>query len=95
MDRTYWVYIMTNPTRTVLYTGVTGNIAKRVFEHKQKLVPGFTSKYNVTLLVYAEAGRTAMESIEREKQIKAGSHRKKVSLIESINPEWKDLYETL
>jgi len=87
------VYIMTNKYNNVLYTGVTSNIFKRVNEHKEKIVAGFTSRYNVTKLVYYEEFATMPEAISREKQIKGGSRQKKVDLINSKNPEWKDLYD--
>jgi len=90
-----YVYIMTNKINTVLYTGVTNNIRKRVYEHKNKLVDGFTKKYNVVKLVYYEAFADFMSAIQREKQIKAGSRRKKEELINSINKEWRDLYDEL
>ena len=84
---------MTNKHNGVLYTGVTSNLFKRVSEHKNKVVDGFTNKYNVTKLVYYEEYETMPEAITREKQIKGGSRRKKLDLINSKNPEWKDLYE--
>ena len=84
---------MTNKGNAVLYTGVTSNLFKRVAEHKDKVVPGFTSSYNVTKLVYYEEYETMSEAIAREKQIKGGSRQKKIDLIVSKNPEWKDLYE--
>lgn len=87
------VYIMTNKNNGVLYTGVTSNIFKRVAEHKSKAVDGFTSKYNITKLVYYEEHETMPEAIAREKQIKGGSRKKKLDLINSKNPEWKDLYD--
>ena len=86
------VYIMTNQYNKVLYTGVTSNVFKRVSEHKEKLIGGFTSRYNVTKLVYYEEFETMPEAIAREKQIKGGSRQKKIDLIKSKNPEWKDLY---
>jgi len=85
--------IMTNKYNNVLYTGVTSNIFKRVNEHKEKIVAGFTSQYNVTKLVYYEEHETMPEAIAREKQIKGGSRQKKIDLINSKNPEWKDLYD--
>ncbi len=88
----YYIYIMTNKSRT-LYTGVTGNLVKRVFEHKQKLVPGFTTKYNITKLVYYDTTNSIEAAIAREKQIKGWLRRKKIALIERENPEWKDLSE--
>jgi putative endonuclease len=83
---------MTNRNNRVLYTGVTSNLFKRVSEHKQKRVAGFTSSYNVTKLVYYEEYETMTEAIAREKQIKGGSRQKKIDLIDHSNPEWKDLY---
>ena len=91
MSKTFFVYIMTNPRKTVLYTGVTNNLPRRVYEHKQKLVPGFASRYNVTDLVYFELAETAEAAIAREKQLKAGSRRRKIELIKSMNPTWRGL----
>lgn len=88
--RQYYVYIMTNKSGT-LYTGVTDDLERRVYEHKQKLLPGFTSKYNITQLVYFEVTQDIEAAISREKQIKGWLRRKKIALIESVNPEWKDL----
>lgn len=90
-----YVYIMTNFNNTVLYTGVTSNLVQRVYQHKNKLVKGFTSKYNCNKLVYYEKGNGMEGCILKEKQIKAGNRQKKVQLIESMNPEWKDLYDEL
>jgi putative endonuclease len=84
---------MTNKYNTVLYTGVTNDLHKRVYEHKSKLIEGFTKKYNVTKLVYYEIFDDAYTAISREKQIKAGSRQNKIDLVNSINPDWKDLYE--
>ena len=86
----YYVYIMTNKSRT-LYTGVTNNLRRRVFEHKHHLIDGFTKKYNITKLVYYEETNDVREAIAREKQIKGWLRKKKIALIESINAEWKDL----
>lgn len=86
---------MTNYKNTVLYTGVTNNLIRRVLEHKNKLIEGFTSRYNCNKLVYFECGESALGAIAREKQIKAGSRVKKIKLIEGMNPEWKDLFEKL
>ena len=86
----YYVYIMTNHSGT-LYTGVTNDLERCVHEHKHKLVPGFTSKYNITKLVYYEEGNDVNEALAREKQIKGWLRSKKIVLIESANPEWKDL----
>ena len=90
MSKEYFVYIMTNKSRT-LYTGVTNNLMRRVYEHKNKLIPGFTSKYNIKILVYYEPHETMESTIIREKQLKGGSRQKKLALIESTNPDWKDL----
>ena len=84
---------MTNKRNTVLYTGVTNDLMRRVYEHKNKMVKGFTSKYNVGKLVYYEAFDDSFSAISREKQIKAGPRKKKVELIERANREWKDLSE--
>jgi putative endonuclease len=95
MAKQFYVYIMTNPTLTVLYTGVTSRLQQRVYEHQAKLVPGFTSRYNVTILVYYEACPDAQSAIAREKQIKAGSRQRKLDLIDSINPTWRDLSQDI
>ena len=84
---------MTNKYNRVLYTGVTSNILRRVTEHKEKIVEGFTSRYNVNKLVYFEEFATMEEAIAREKQIKSGSRKKKLDLIKSKNPMWKDLFD--
>ena len=86
----FYVYIMTNKSRT-LYTGVTNNLERRVYEHKQKLIPGFTTKYNISRLVFFEATQDIRAAIEREKQIKGWLRSKKIALIESVNPQWEDL----
>jgi putative endonuclease len=86
----YYVYIMTNVSRT-LYTGVTNNLERRVYEHKCKLVPGFTNQYNITRLVYFETTPDVIAAVAREKQIKGWRRSKKVALIESVNPLWEDL----
>jgi putative endonuclease len=95
VGKQYYVYILTNKNNTVLYTGVTSNLKKRVYEHKEKLVDGFTKRYNLAKLVYYEVCDEVHSTIAREKQIKAGSRRKKIMLIESMNKEWKNLYEEL
>jgi putative endonuclease len=92
-DKKYYVYIMTNKSNHVLYTGVTNNIARRVWEHKTKIVHGFTSRYNVDKLVYYEACDDPYAAIGREKQIKGGSRQKKLDLVNHVNAEWKDLYQ--
>jgi putative endonuclease len=86
---------MTNQGHTVLYTGVTSDLAKRVYEHQNGLVPGFTEKYNVKKLVYYEVSDDIRSAIEREKQIKKGPRKQKISLVNSMNPEWRDLSEDL
>jgi putative endonuclease len=86
----FYVYIMTNKSRT-LYTGVTSNLERRAYEHKHKLIPGFTSKYNITMLVYYETTPDARAAIAREKQIKGWLRSKKIALIESVNATWTDL----
>ena len=88
--KTYYVYIMANASRT-LYTGVTNNLERRVSEHQRKLIPGFTSQYNITRLVYFEDFGDIRAAISREKQIKGWLRRKKIALIESVNRDWKDL----
>jgi putative endonuclease len=91
-DRQYYVYIMTNKSGT-LYTGVTNNIKKRVYEHKNKLIEGFTRKYNITRLVYVETIRDVYSAIAREKVIKGWLRKKKIELINGTNPDWRDLSE--
>jgi len=83
---------MTNKSRT-LYTGVTGNLEQRIYEHKNRLTKGFTKRYNITKLVYYEMTNDVQSAIEREKQIKGWLRRKKVALIEAMNPKWTDLSE--
>jgi len=90
-----YVYFMMNQGNTVIYTGVTSNLQKRVYEHKEGLQDGFTKTYNVHNLVYYEAFENIEDAICREKQIKAGSRRKKLKLIRTVNPEFQDLYATL
>jgi putative endonuclease len=88
--KTYYVYIMTNKSRT-LYTGVTTDLLRRVYEHQHILIPGFTSKYNITQLAYFEETSDVRSAIAREKQIKGWLRARKIALIESMNPSWKDL----
>jgi len=95
MDNQYFVYLLTNKNNTVIYTGVTNDLKRRVYEHKEKLIDGFTKKYNVNKLVYFETTNDINSAIKREKQIKAGSRQKKTDLINSINKEWKDLYNEI
>ena len=89
-NRTYYVYIMANKSCT-LYTGVTCDLARRVAEHRQKLVPGFTERYNITQLVYFEVFGEIRSAIDREKLIKGWLRCRKIALIEAVNPEWKDV----
>ena len=91
MSKQYYIYVMTNKLNSILYTGVTIDLEKRTYEHKLKLIEGFTKKYNVDKLVYYEVFDDINNAIAREKQIKAGSRQKKIDLIASINPCWKDL----
>ena len=95
VGRQYCVYIMTNAHNTVLYTGVTDDLARRVHEHKTGTGSIFAKKYNVHKLVYYETGDNIHSAIAREKQIKGGSRQKKIDLINSLNPAWKDLYEEI
>ena len=92
----YYVYILANTTNVTIYTGMTNDLARRVYEHKNHMDPdSFTAKYNITTLVYFEAADTARAAIEREKQIKSWSRKKKNSLVETKNPAWQDLYTAL
>jgi putative endonuclease len=86
----YYVYILTNNSRT-LYTGVTNDLERRIYEHKKKLVPGFTLQYNISRLVFFEVTPDVRSAIAREKQIKNWTRRKKIALIEKTNPHWMDL----
>ncbi|MFA5828315.1 MAG: GIY-YIG nuclease family protein [Candidatus Shapirobacteria bacterium] len=89
------VYILTNHNRRILYTGITNNLVRRVYEHKEKLDDGFTKKYEVNKLVYFEFFEDITLALQREKQIKSGSRKKKLDLINSFNPEWRDLYSQI
>jgi len=93
--RQYHAYILTNTPGGVLYTGMTNNLKRRVYEHKSREGSGFARKYNVDRLVYFEAFPDPLSAISREKQIKAEPRRKKVGLIEGVNPQWIDLYDEL
>jgi putative endonuclease len=86
---------MTNKRNTVLYTGVTNDLRRRVYQHKEKKADSFTSKYNINKLVYYELSEDVRSAISREKQIKAGSRAKKIALINKKNPDWQDLYSDL
>jgi len=87
----YFVYIVTNKSNKVLYTGVTNNLERRMFEHKNKMINGFTKKYNLTKLVYFEETSDVGSALEREKQLKNWHRNWKIKLITDFNPEWKDL----
>jgi putative endonuclease len=95
MNEQFYVYIMTNHNNTVLYTGITSDLKKRIYEHKHKLIEGFTTRYNIDKLVYFEIFSDSYHAISREKQIKSGSRKKKILLIESVNPDWKDLSDEI
>lgn len=92
MPREYYVYIITNQRNTVLYTGITSDLGKRIKEHKDKIVKSFTKKYNIDKLVYYEVFNSPQEAILREKQIKAGPRKKKIDLIKATNSKFKDLF---
>ena len=95
MEKQGYVYILFNKRNGTLYTGVTSDIIKRVYQHKNKLVEGFTSKHGIDKLGYYEVHESITSAIEREKQIKGGSRKSKLALIESINPDWNDLYDSI
>jgi putative endonuclease len=95
MDKTSYVYILTNDNNSVLYTGVTNDLVRRIYEHKEKGIDAFTRRYNLQKLVYFEVFEDIETAILREKQIKAGSRKKKEELIDSINPTWKDIYSEI
>ena len=91
----YYVYLLTNKSNSVLYTGVTNDLLRRVHEHKSGMIPGFTTKYCVKQLVYFEVFDDVEAAIAREKQIKSGSRQKKIDLITAHNREWRDLYDEI
>jgi len=95
MNKVYFVYVITNKQQNVLYTGVTNNLIKRVYGHKNKVVKGFSEKYNVNKLVYYEVFESIETAITREKQIKAGRRKRKLELINKFNKQWNDLYEEI
>jgi putative endonuclease len=95
MSSEYFVYILTNKSHTALYVGVTNNLIRRIWQHKEKQVKGFTSQYNINILVWFEIHNEIQEAISREKQLKGGSRQKKIELIETHNPKWKDLYSEI
>ncbi len=90
-----YVYLVANSHNNVLYVGVTTDLIRRIYEHKNKFVQGFTKKYNVDRLVYYEACANIFAAIEREKKIKGWSRKKKNDLVNAFNPEWKDLYQSI
>jgi putative endonuclease len=94
-NRQSFVYILTNNYNRVLYTGVTSDLKKRVWEHREKVADSFTKRYNANKLVYYEVFADIRDAIAHEKQIKAGSRQKKINLIIGMNPEWRDLYDDL
>ena len=89
--KTYWVYILTNQNHTVLYIGITSELEHRIYQHKNKQTKGFTEKYNVEKLIYFEETTDPMSAIEREKQLKGWTRKKKETLINRVNPKWDDL----
>jgi putative endonuclease len=91
-ERTYYVYILTNKSNKVLYTGVTNNLERRLYEHRNGITKGFTSRYNCHKLVWYEVTGNVEAAIGREKQIKGGTRAKKIALIEKMNPQWRDLF---
>jgi putative endonuclease len=93
--KVFYVYILASKRNGTLYVGVTSNLVKRIWEHKNKLVDGFTKKYNVSILVYLERHISAESAIHREKRLKEWKRSWKISLIRKENPDWKDLYETI
>ena len=95
MEKNGYIYILTNKNNTVLYTGVTSNLGKRVYEHKEDLVEGFTRKYKTHKLVYYEVAEEVYSAITREKQINGWLRSKKIALIEKSNPNWDDLYTSI
>jgi putative endonuclease len=95
MDKQYYVYIMTSKNNAVLYTGVTNDLKRRVYEHRHGMCEGFSKRYNTVKLVYYEIFRDPHNAIAREKQIKGGPRKKKIQLINGMNPEWQDLYDML
>ncbi|MGN0560484.1 MAG: GIY-YIG nuclease family protein, partial [Candidatus Fimenecus sp.] len=91
----YYVYILTNKTDKVMYIGVTNDIVRRVYEHRNHMIDGFTAKYNVTKLVYVESAPDVRDAIQREKQLKGWTRAKKNALVETVNPKWEDMWETI
>lgn len=94
-NKQYYVYILTTAKNTALYTGVTNDLMRRIYEHKNNLISGFIKRYKVHILVHFEIARDISAAIAREKQIKSWNRDKKVTMIDTHNPEWRDLYETI
>ena len=94
-DKTAYIYILTNKNNNVFYIGVTSNLKKRIWEHKNKVVEGFSKKYNLNKLVYYEVGEDILSAIEREKQLKNWHRQWKINLIKTQNPNFKDLYDDI
>ena len=95
MEKQAYIYFMSNRYNKVLYVGITSNLIKRIWEHKNKVVDGFTKRYNLNKLVYYEIDDDIETAINREKQIKSWPRKRKIELIHSLNPHWDDLYEKL
>ncbi len=95
MNNSYWVYILASKRNGTLYVGVTGDLSRRIYEHKEKLTDGFTKKYNINQLIYIEEFQDITEAIHREKCLKKWNRAWKLRLIEEQNPDWRDLYETV
>ncbi len=95
LKRRYYVYILSNDTNVALYIGVTSNLKRRVYEHKEKLTKGFSEKYDIDKLVYYEVFSDPENAIVREKRLKGGSRVRKNKLVESMNPQWQDLYDEI
>ena len=94
-QRSGYIYLLTNKTNSVIYTGVTSDLKKRIYEHREKLAKGFSAKYNVVKLVHYEIFDNIADAILREKQIKSGPRAKKIELITANNPEFRDLYDEI
>jgi putative endonuclease len=95
MERQFWVYMVASERNGTLYVGMTNDLCRRVYEHREGLIPGFTVKYGVKMLVWYEPYPTALEAIAHEKRLKRWKREWKLDLIETMNPDWRDLYETL
>ena len=95
MSKYHYIYIITNKKQGTLYTGITSDLLKRIWQHKNKVVKGFTNKYNLDKLVYYETSEVVDNAITREKQLKNWKRQWKIELIEKENPEWKDLYQEM